>query len=124
SRTTTRGSRRRSRKSPIATPAAASCRAWKAATTSARWCAASPRTCASSCDDATVAAVIRPFDQRQLSELVAELTRPGAVAELAILGGCLLAAWIVVRLVRGRERPVASVWFGNRIVDGFLFPVL
>jgi len=68
--------------------------------------------------------VIRPFDQRQLSELVAELTRPGAVAELAILGGCLLAAWIVVRLVRGRERPVASVWFGNRIVDGFLFPVL
>ena len=29
-----------------------------------------------------------------------------------------------MRLIRGRERPVASVWFGNRIVDGVLFPVL
>jgi small-conductance mechanosensitive channel len=68
--------------------------------------------------------VIRAFDGRQLAELVAELTRPGAVAELAIIAGCLVAAWIVVRLIRGRDRPVASVWFGNRIVDGVLFPVL
>jgi small-conductance mechanosensitive channel len=68
--------------------------------------------------------VIRPFDRHALDELVAELTRPGAVAELAILAGCLVAAWIVVRLIRGRERPVASVWFGNQIFDGVLFPVL
>jgi small-conductance mechanosensitive channel len=68
--------------------------------------------------------MIRPFDARQIDELVAELTRPGAVAELAILAGCLVAAWIVVRLIRGRSRPVASVWFGNRIFDGVLFPVL
>jgi len=33
-------------------------------------------------------------------------------------------AWAVVRLMRGRHPPVASVWFGNRIVDGVLFPVL
>ena len=69
-------------------------------------------------------AVIRPFDRRELDELVAELVRPGAVAELAILVGCLVAAWIVVRLIRGRNRPVGSVWFGNRIFDGVLFPVL
>ena len=68
--------------------------------------------------------MIRPFDAHELHELVTELARPGAVAELAILGGCLLAAWIVVRLIRGRERPVASVWFGNQIFDGVLFPVL
>ncbi|MEO8309718.1 MAG: mechanosensitive ion channel domain-containing protein [Caldimonas sp.] len=68
--------------------------------------------------------MIRAFDARELDELVAELTRPGAVAELAILAGCLVAAWIVVRLIRGRSRPVASVWFGNRIFDGVLFPVL
>ncbi len=68
--------------------------------------------------------MIRAFDARELDELVAELTRPGAVAELAILAGCLVAAWIVVRLIRGRDRPVASVWFGNRIFDGVLFPVL
>ena len=68
--------------------------------------------------------MIRSFDARELDELVTELTRPGAVAELAILAGCLVAAWIIVRLIRGRVRPVASVWFGNNIFDGVLFPVL
>jgi small-conductance mechanosensitive channel len=68
--------------------------------------------------------VIRPFDQRGLNELVADLLRPGVAAELAILGGCLVASWIVVRLIRGNDRPAVSVWFGNRIFDGVLFPVL
>jgi small-conductance mechanosensitive channel len=68
--------------------------------------------------------VIRAFDKTRLAELVAELTRPGVVAELAILAACLVAAWAVVRLIRGHDRPVASVWFGNRILDGVLFPVL
>jgi small-conductance mechanosensitive channel len=68
--------------------------------------------------------VIRSFDAHELDELVTELSRPGAVAELAILAGCLVAAWIIVRLLRGRERPVASVWFGSNIFDGVLFPVL
>ena len=68
--------------------------------------------------------MIRAFDARELDELVAELTRPGAVAELAILAGCLVGAWIVVRLIRGRNRPVASVWFGTHIFDGVFFPVL
>jgi len=68
--------------------------------------------------------VIRSFDARELNELVDELIRPGAVAELAILAGCLAVAWIVVRLIRGRDRPVASVWFGTNIFDGVLFPVL
>ena len=68
--------------------------------------------------------MIRAFDERELDELVAELSRPGAVAEFAILAGCLVAAWIVVRLIRGRSRPVGSIWFGNRIFDGVFFPVL
>ena len=68
--------------------------------------------------------MIRPFDARELDELVVALTQPGAVAELAILAGCLLLAWFIVRLVRGRSKPVASVWFGERIFDGVLFPVL
>ena len=66
----------------------------------------------------------RSFDRRELEELLAALTRPGAAAELAILVGCLVLAWAVVRLARGRSRPVASVWFGDHIVDGVLFPVL
>jgi small-conductance mechanosensitive channel len=68
--------------------------------------------------------VIHPFDDRELNELVVGLSSPGAVAELGILVGCLAVAWIVVRLLRGRERPVASVWFGNNIFDGLLFPLL
>jgi len=68
--------------------------------------------------------VIHPFDDRELNELVVGLSSPGAVAELGILVGCLAVAWIVVRLLRGRERPVASVWFGNNISDGLLFPLL
>ena len=68
--------------------------------------------------------MISGFDRKELDELVAALTQPGAVAELVILAGCLLLAWIVVRLVRGRTRPVASVWFGDHLVDGVLFPVL
>ena len=68
--------------------------------------------------------MIRSFDAHELNELAAELVRPGAIAELAILAGCLVAAWIIVRLIRGCDRPVASVWFGNNIFDGVLFPVI
>jgi len=68
--------------------------------------------------------VIRSFDPRELDELFTELFRPGAVAEIGILAGCLAIAWIVVRLIRGRDRPVQSVWFGNQIFDGVLFPLL
>ncbi|MEO7115084.1 MAG: mechanosensitive ion channel domain-containing protein [Caldimonas sp.] len=68
--------------------------------------------------------MIRSFDSRELQELVDELFRPGAIAEVGILAGCLVVAWIVVRLIRGRERPVQSVWFGNQIFDGVLFPLL
>ncbi len=70
------------------------------------------------------AEVIRSFDSRELDELFTELFRPGAVAEIGILAGCLAIAWIVVRLIRGRDRPVQSVWFGNQIFDGLLFPLL
>ena len=68
--------------------------------------------------------MIRPFDSRELDELYVELFRPGAIAEVGILAGCLVVAWIVVRLIRGRDRPVHSVWFGNQIFDGVLFPLL
>ena len=68
--------------------------------------------------------MIRSFDARELDELVVALTQPGAVAEFAVLAACLLLAWLIVRLVRGRSKPVASVWFGNRIFDGVLFPVV
>ena len=68
--------------------------------------------------------MIRRFNVEDLDELAVGLTRPGAAAELGILVVCLLAAWIVVRLLRGRSAPADSVWFGRNLVDGVLFPVL
>jgi small-conductance mechanosensitive channel len=58
--------------------------------------------------------------QRTLSEL----TPGGLLLELLILGGCLAAAFGAVWLVRGAERPRQSIWFGGRVFDGVLFPLL
>ncbi len=62
-----------------------------------------------------------------LKELFADLVRPTALLELAVLLGCLGVAW----LVSTRLRPKASVlnseggiWFGKRGFDGVLFPLL
>ncbi len=41
-----------------------------------------------------------------------------------VLLACLGLAWLLARLLRGRLRPERSVWFGDHIVDGVLFPVL
>lgn len=60
----------------------------------------------------------------QLSELLGSLTQASALTELAALAGCLFVAWGLVRLLRGRELPEGSIWFGKRIVDGVFFPVL
>ncbi|MEO6033588.1 MAG: mechanosensitive ion channel domain-containing protein [Burkholderiaceae bacterium] len=66
----------------------------------------------------------RGIDTDELNELLRALARPDALTELAVLAGCLVLAWVVVRLMRGRATPEASIWFGRRIVDGVLFPVL
>ena len=57
---------------------------------------------------------------------LAALTRPSVLVELAVLAGCLGAAWLAVRAARAAldpQRRPNSVWFGARIVDGVLFPV-
>lgn len=58
-----------------------------------------------------------------LGALIDALTRPSALLELAALALCLALAWFIVRTWRGNHRP-SSVWFGERIVDGVLFPVV
>ena len=60
----------------------------------------------------------------QLGELLASLLRPESLIGLGILLGCLLMSWVVVRLVCGKARVPGSIWFGERIVDGVLFPVV
>ena len=61
---------------------------------------------------------------QELSELLAALLTPTALMELGVLIGCLLLSFAIVRLLRGAQVPEASIWFGERIVDGVLFPVV
>ena len=64
------------------------------------------------------------LNANELNELLGALMQPGALTEAAVLVACLGLAWAVVRLLRGAVAPPASVWFGRRIFDGVLFPVL
>ena len=64
------------------------------------------------------------LDANGLRELLGSLTEPGALLEVAVLVGCLALAWTVVRMIRGADAPEGSIWFGRRIVDGVLFPIL
>lgn len=66
----------------------------------------------------------RPLTADELGRLVDSLLSPGALVELAVFAGCVLAAWAVVRLLRGAVSARGSIWFGERIVDGVLFPVV
>ncbi len=59
-----------------------------------------------------------------LGALIDSLQRADALIELAVLAACLGLAWLAVRLLRGNAARPSSVWFGDRIVDGVLFPVL
>lgn len=43
--------------------------------------------------------------------------------EGAILAVCLLLAWGICRWF-GRDQPADSIWFGQRVFDGLLFPLL
>ncbi|MGH6609078.1 MAG: mechanosensitive ion channel family protein, partial [Burkholderiaceae bacterium] len=65
---------------------------------------------------------MRPAEQ--LDVLVERLLRPSALLELTALAGCLLLAWLIARFMRGRASHLDSVWFGERVIDGALFPVL
>lgn len=56
----------------------------------------------------------------------AALTQPTVLTELGVLVGCVLLAWLVVR-VASRARPLvdeSSILFGRRLIDGVLFPLL
>ncbi|MFZ5545222.1 MAG: mechanosensitive ion channel family protein [Pseudomonadota bacterium] len=59
-----------------------------------------------------------------LASMLAALLTPQAGVEGLLLLACLGASFGLVRLLRGREPRPGSIWFGERIVDGVLFPVL
>jgi small-conductance mechanosensitive channel len=63
------------------------------------------------------------FPAQNLGQLADALLKPSTLTELGVLLGCLLAAWVLLRLLRGRRETAGSIWFGDRIVDGALFPL-
>ena len=67
--------------------------------------------------------MVPPPTADTLDELIASLTQASALTEAAVLVGCLVLAWILVRLLRGASAREGSIWFGERIVDGVFFPV-
>ncbi|HNU12110.1 MAG TPA: mechanosensitive ion channel [Rubrivivax sp.] len=62
------------------------------------------------------------FDE--LGRLADALRQPTVLGEAGVLLGCLSAAWALTRLLRGYAPRPGSIWFGDRIVDGVLFPAL
>jgi small-conductance mechanosensitive channel len=57
----------------------------------------------------------------------AALTRPTVLVEVAVIAACVGLAWLLVTQLRGRleaKYQHNSVLFGERAVDGVLFPVL
>jgi small-conductance mechanosensitive channel len=65
-----------------------------------------------------------PLTPGELSQLLSSLLSRAALIEAALVLGCLLSAWLIVRLLRGATVQPGSTWFGDRIVDGALFPLL
>jgi len=59
-----------------------------------------------------------------LSDLIDALTRPTALTELAVAAAMLLCAWALVRAVGRQHLHATSVWFGDHVIDGVLFPLL
>ena len=59
-----------------------------------------------------------------LGAALGTLRQPSAWIELAVALGCLGVSWVLVRLMRGAQAHERSIWFGRKIVDGVLFPVL
>jgi small-conductance mechanosensitive channel len=73
---------------------------------------------------AASAAAVTPAPASDFADLFERLLRPTSLVELAVLAGCLGIAWLVVRMARGHTRRPTSVWFGERVIDGVLFPTL
>ncbi|MGQ3050461.1 MAG: mechanosensitive ion channel family protein [Roseateles sp.] len=67
----------------------------------------------------------QPLNMNELQALLGRAFSADALAEWAVLLGCLLLAgllsWVLSRAVNKRE---SSVLFGERVIDGALFPLL
>jgi small-conductance mechanosensitive channel len=70
---------------------------------------------------APVSHVISP---EELLNLLSQLNQRTSLVELGLLLCCLGLSWLVVRAWRGHQADPHSIWFGHKVYDGVLFPVL
>ena len=70
------------------------------------------------------APIARPLSAAELGPFVDGLLKPTALIEISVIGGCLIMAWLAVRLLRGAAPTPRSTWYGDRIFDGVFFPLL
>ena len=86
---------------------------------------ASPAASAASASPVGVAAASSPLPAAgDFAALLQGLLHRSAALEALGLLAVLVLAWLVSRAVRGRETAAGSIWFGERLVDGVLFPLL
>lgn len=72
----------------------------------------------------------RPPPPKAIDDLdawLAAFLQPTVLLELFVLAVCVAVAWGLVRLTRhtlGQQEEHTSIWFGRRLVDGVLFPLV
>ncbi len=66
----------------------------------------------------------RALTADEFGKLVNALLQRDSIVEIGVVVLCLVAAWAVVRLLRGSQPQPGSIWFGEAVFDGVLFPVL
>jgi len=65
-----------------------------------------------------------PLTFEDLPALGAALLKPAALSELALFLVSLGVAWLIVRLLQGKEPRQRTVLFGDTVLNGALFPLL
>lgn len=66
----------------------------------------------------------RALTADEFGKLINALLQRQSLIEAGVVVLCLVAAWAAVRLLRGAQPQPGSIWFGEVVIDGVLFPVL
>lgn len=63
------------------------------------------------------------MDFSAFNEKLGQIHAQNVWIQLGVLAACIVVAWAICRWF-GRDQPEDSIWFGERVFDGLLFPLL
>ncbi len=63
------------------------------------------------------------MDFSAFNERLSQVHAQNVWIQLGVLAACVVVAWAICRWF-GRDQPEGSIWFGERVFDGLLFPLL